>query len=97
MAKHIRDFLFVELDFDGLLYVYIAFFGACASGFSTDEAAKYISPQTLFWLRFTCTVNSATALALKMYRSTTFSENRSKKTGNGGTQFTVNPNPPIKP
>ena len=64
---------------DGLLYVLIAVFGAAAGMFSTDEAAKYIEPATLFWLRGFCAVNSATWLALKMFRSTAFSEHRDAK------------------
>jgi hypothetical protein len=66
---------------DGALYVAIAFFGALAALFSSDEAAKYLSPEALFWTRGGCGVVEATVLSLKMYRSTSFADHlASKKT-----------------
>jgi hypothetical protein len=59
---------------DGALYVGIAFFAALSAMFGSDEAAKYIAPETLFWTRGFCSVVAATLLALKMYRSTGFAD-----------------------
>ncbi len=59
---------------DGSLYVLIALFGALSAAFSTDEAAKYLHPEHLFWLRTICNVNAAWLLALKMFRSTSYSQ-----------------------
>lgn len=73
---------------DGWLYVLIAFFGAWAACLSSDEAAKWIADWLLFWLRSSCSCISASLLALKMYRSTSFAEHQAeKKMKEGGTSF----------
>lgn len=59
---------------DGFLYCAIALFGFFSTSFGTDEAAKYVAPITLFWLRTVTGAASAAFLALKMFRSTTFSQ-----------------------
>ena len=64
---------------DGALYCGIAFFGALAAGFGSDEAAKYVAPAMLFWLRTACGVSSATLLALKMFRSTAFADHKNSQ------------------
>ncbi len=64
---------------DGLLYVCIALFGAATAAFGSDEAAKYIEPEALFWLRTSCGIISAGLLSLKMFRSTSFSEHLEAK------------------
>ena len=61
---------------DGALYLAIAFFAALAAVFASDEAAKYIPPEWLFWLRSFCSVTSATMLAAKLFRSTAFAEHK---------------------
>jgi hypothetical protein len=72
---------FPPVVLDGLLYAFIAFFNALAAGFGSDEAAKYIEPATLFWLRTVCYVFGQTLLALKMFRSTTYADHRKGDTG----------------
>jgi len=64
---------------DGALYVGIAFFAALAALFGSDESAKYLQPEPLFWTRGGCSVTSATLLALKMYRSTSYSDHLAEK------------------
>ncbi len=66
---------------DGFIYVTIAFFGAWSSALGTDEAAKYLPDVTLFWARSICASLAASALALKMYRSTAFSDYKKEKNG----------------
>jgi hypothetical protein len=79
---------------DGFLYVSIALFGFLATAFGSDESAKYISPQALFWLRTICGASSAGLLALKMFRSTTFSEHVAKReSGNTNPPFPTSPKP----
>lgn len=56
----------------------------------TDEAAKFIEPATLFWLRGLVGIVDAVALALKGFTSQTFADWSSKRS-NGNTQ---QPNPP---
>jgi|ERR1044071_10006759 hypothetical protein len=68
---------------DGWTYVLIAFFGAWAAALSTDEAAKYIAPVCLFWMRSVCASLSASLLALKMFRSTAYAEALKAKDGSG--------------
>ena len=64
---------------DGLLFVAIALFTSLSASVSSDEAAKYIDAQTLFWFKMFLSASAATVLALKMYRSTTFSEHQEVK------------------
>lgn len=40
----------------------------------TDEAAKFIAPATLFFVRMASTVIAAGLLSLKMFRSTTYAD-----------------------
>jgi len=63
-------------DLDGWLYIGVAVTGALAAAFASDEAAKYIGQPILFYLKTICTVSSAGFLAAKMYRSTTFADNK---------------------
>ncbi len=71
---------------DGIIYALIALFTALSAAFTTDDAAKYIAPYILFWCKTGCTINSATLLAIKMYRSTAYAEHL-KKTNGGHTDF----------
>jgi len=64
---------------DGALYVLIGIFQAASACFGSDEAAKYIPDIALFWLRTGCNISSAGLLALKMFRSTSFSEHIENK------------------
>ncbi len=68
---------------DGLIYVLIAFFGSWTALLGSDEAAKFISDTPLFWSRGTCTSLGAAMLALKMYRSTAYSDWRKEQNGHG--------------
>ena len=77
---------------DGSLYVGIAVFGAIIACINTDEAAKYLQPEILFWLRTTCSVCSASLLALKMYRSTGYAQSKVDK--EQGHEATMRTKPP---
>lgn len=80
-------------SFDGLIYVLIALFGATGAALGTDDAAKYIEPATLWYAKSICNAIAASLLALKMYRSTTYSDARDAL--NGVTK--VQTSPPIVP
>ncbi len=56
------------------LYIFIASGTAFAAGIGTDEAAKYLEPETLFWIRLAAGVAVTTATAAKAYTSKSFSE-----------------------
>jgi hypothetical protein len=61
------------VTFDGGLYMFL---GGCAFllvQLSTDNAAKYIDPKTLWFLQGGVGYANAVALALKMFRSSSFS------------------------
>lgn len=62
------------------LYLFIASGTAFAAGIGTDEAAKYLSPETLFWLRLAVGVVVTTATAAKAFTSTSFSDSKNKQT-----------------
>ncbi len=53
MLRYIQNYFttITPMYVDGALYVSIAFFGALAALFGSDDAAKYLSPETLFWSR----------------------------------------------
>lgn len=59
---------------DGLLYVLIATFGFIEVYFSNDDAYKYADATTLFWLKALVGTAAAAVSALKMYRSTSYSD-----------------------
>ena len=61
------------------LYIVIALSGAVAAFLGTDEAAKYIEPEPLFWARGMNGVLLATATALKAYTSEAFANWRRGK------------------
>lgn len=64
---------------DGLLYCLIALFMFCQTYFAGDEAAKYISAATKFWLNGGFGAAGAVVGALKMFRSNTFAEHQATK------------------
>jgi len=64
---------------DGALYVGIAFTGAVTAAFGTDEAAKFVAPAALFWVRAACAPLAASLLALKMFRSTGYAQHQHDK------------------
>ena len=59
---------------DGALYVLIALFGAALAELTSDDAYKYCSPYVLYYLKFATKLGLAGATALKMFRSTAYSE-----------------------
>ena len=71
---------------EGLLYCAIAVFGFLQTQLATDEAAKFITPQVLFWAKTVVGAAAAGSLAAKMFRSTTFAEHR-----RSDTQFFTDP------
>jgi hypothetical protein len=72
---------------DGCLYVCIAALAAITAFVASDDAAKYITPEILFWGKGVLSVASASIVAVKMFRSTSFAEHQEKK--KNGTQFIV--------
>lgn len=66
--------------FDGYLYALIAISGSIAASLSTDEAYNMFPPKTLFWSKAVVGSIGAGALAVKMYRSTTFAQIKSDTT-----------------
>lgn len=67
---------------DGTLYVIM---GGCAfleAFFGSDTAYKYVEPYTLFWLKGATGLLGAMALALKMFRSTVFSDSKTEGEAN---------------
>lgn len=62
--------------FDAYLYATIAVAGSITVSLGTDEAFNLFSPQTLFWSKSIMGATSAGALAIKMYRSTTFAKSQ---------------------
>lgn len=59
---------------DGALYVFTGFFAFLLTQFGTDEAAKYVAPPLLFWLKVGFGALANATLNLKMFRSTAFAD-----------------------
>jgi hypothetical protein len=59
---------------DGALYALIAWFTFNQAYFGGDEAAKYIEPETKFWLNWAIGSSASLFAAIKMFRSTSYSE-----------------------
>jgi len=59
---------------DGALYALIAWFTFNQAYFGGDEAAKYIEPETKFWLNWVIGSSASLFAAIKMFRSTSYSE-----------------------
>ncbi len=76
---------------DGTLYVSVGLFTFLVAGFSSDDAAKWISAHTLFWLKLSVGAVGNIALNLKMFRSTTFAEHQELKKKSGDTGFITKP------
>lgn len=72
---------------DGLLYVLIAVLAFAQTAMASDDAAKYIPAEMLFWTKMTLGIANAAVVAIKMYRSTQFAEHQAEKKKNGHTQF----------
>ena len=70
-----------SIHIDGALYVGIGFLTAIQGGFSTDDAAKYIEPSLLWWLRTLVMAALASVAALKMFRSQSYSDYVKAKNG----------------
>lgn len=68
---------------DGSTYIGIAFFGALQTAFGSDEAAKWIAPETLFWCRTICGATWQSLLAFKLFRSTSYANHLDAKTAEG--------------
>jgi len=64
---------------DGLIYILLALTAANGAFLGSDNAAKYISPQVLFYLQWSNDGGGAMLLALKMFRSTAFAEHQKSK------------------
>ena len=64
---------------DGLTYALIALFGALSSSFGSDEAKQFIKPVWIFGIKTFCASCGATLLAIKMFRSTSYSEHQQQK------------------
>ncbi len=71
--------LLTPVVIDGLLYALVAMFGCLETEFSSDDAAKYIAPHTLFWIKAVVSVIAARALAVKLFRSTAYSDHVAQK------------------
>jgi len=71
---------------DGALYAMIAWFTFNQAYFGGDEAAKYIDPETKFWLNWIIGSSASLFAAIKMFRSTSYSEHLEevKKEGKSG-------------
>jgi hypothetical protein len=64
---------------DGALYIMIAVCGAVQTFFSSDEAYKYINAYLLFYIKCSAGIVLAGVGALKMFRSTTYSDHLKDK------------------
>lgn len=64
---------------DGALYVLIAVFGTCITVLNSDDAYKYFNPYVLYYSKAIGAILLAAVSALKMFRSTSYSEHLDAK------------------
>lgn len=76
---------------DGWLYVGVAICGALQLSFGSDDAAKFMEPENLFWLRAANGAVSAGLLALKLYRSQAYAHHQAEKKKTAETAFLHRP------
>lgn len=64
---------------DGILYVLIAMFGSLIAAFTSDESYKYCNVYFIFWTKTISEIGLAGVSALKMFRSTSYSDHLATK------------------
>lgn len=64
---------------DGFLYVVIAVCGTITAIMTSDEVYKYMNPYVVFYVKGVNEILCAASTALKMYRSTSYSEHQAEK------------------
>lgn len=67
---------------DGCLYMLIAICGSMVTMLNSDDAYKYFNPYVLYYSKFVVSVALAAVSALKMFRSTSYSEHLENKKQN---------------
>ena len=65
---------------DGTIYFALAILTFLTTNLGTDEAAKYVSPAVLFWLKTGLGAVASGLLAIKMFRSTAYADHQATKT-----------------
>ena len=61
---------------DGMLYCLISYFTVWVNTISSEDAAKYIEPQTLFYLKAHLSSIAQAFLAIKLFRSTSYADHK---------------------
>ncbi len=74
---------------DGWLYVGIGLCTALTNSFTTEAAAKFVDPVTLFYFNAYLSALNAALLAAKMYRSTAYGDVKAQQRIE--TQFITKP------
>lgn len=64
---------------DGTLYAMVAWLIFSQAYLGGDEAAKWINPAIKFWINYVVGSLAATVGAVKMFRSTSYSEHQKEK------------------
>lgn len=64
---------------DGTLYAAVAWMIYNQGYFGGDEAAKYLEPETKFWINWVVGSLATVCGAIKMFRSTAFAEHQESK------------------
>jgi len=76
---------------DGCLYACLGVFTFWGTFFGSDEAAKHMSTEVLFWTKCLVGTGSSFFLAVKLFRSTSFADHQEAKKQTGNTEFLVKP------
>lgn len=81
MIKAFQKYLYSlpPVFIDGILYAMIAWFTFNQSYLGGDEAAKWIEPETKFWINWVIGSGATVFAAIKMFRSTTFAEHQAQQ------------------
>jgi hypothetical protein len=77
---------FPDAHIDCFLFAAIAWFTLSQAYLGGDEAAKFLSPATKFWLNYWVASGGAIAGAVKMFRSTSYAKHKEDKKMENDTQ-----------
>lgn len=82
----------MSMILDATLFVFLSTLPIIVAMFASDEAGKYLSAETLFWIKNSLAALGAAVGSVKAFRSLSFANHLHQKqlkngNGNGGTEL----------
>lgn len=88
---------FRSMMIDAILFVFLSTLPVIVAMFASDEAAKYLSPEALFWIKNGLGALGAAIGSIKCFRSLSFANHLNQKNIDEGKEsiFTQQPKPSV--